>query len=285
MIPTIKISENPNPALPFHDHPLAHKLLDRLEGVEIGAAAHNPFNLPRCINIASADDFEFYKSEQIEFFGSYADVARFAEAHALPLAADSVDYIISSHVFEHLPDPLAALAEWERVVRDGGYIFIIVPLPGALQADAGRPIDDLESIMKCRFVTVDTWDYTRMPIPGGKRGHYHVYTPDALAKIIQATCDNWKLVAREEVDAKVGNGFMLCYQLTKPVAETAHERAAAPTPVLTLEPPEVALDRLVTALCTPPERLAEIERPLPPVGAPVPVATPAPAKSRRKKAG
>ena len=29
----------------FRDSELAHKLLDGLKGIEIGAAAHNPFNI------------------------------------------------------------------------------------------------------------------------------------------------------------------------------------------------------------------------------------------------
>lgn len=37
------------------------------------------------------------------------------------------DYVFTSHVFEHLVDPIANLREWYRIVRVGGHIVIIVP--------------------------------------------------------------------------------------------------------------------------------------------------------------
>ena len=47
-----------------------------------------------------------------------------AEAVALPLPDDTLDYLISSHVLEHLPDPISALHEWHRVLRPGGKVII-----------------------------------------------------------------------------------------------------------------------------------------------------------------
>ena len=35
---------------------------------------------------------------------------------------ESVDAIYSSHNIEHFPDPLAAIFEWDRVLRAGGYV-------------------------------------------------------------------------------------------------------------------------------------------------------------------
>jgi SAM-dependent methyltransferase len=46
---------------------------------------------------------------------------------ALPFADASFDRIIASEVMEHVPDDLAALAEFERVLRPGGTIAITVP--------------------------------------------------------------------------------------------------------------------------------------------------------------
>jgi ubiquinone/menaquinone biosynthesis C-methylase UbiE len=45
----------------------------------------------------------------------------------LPLDDNSVDFVISSHVIEHFPDPIKALKEWYRVVKPGGYLYIIAP--------------------------------------------------------------------------------------------------------------------------------------------------------------
>ena len=58
----------------FKQHGLAHKYLDGLKGIELGAAAHNPFGLQGSVNVAPEDDFEFYKAEQVKMCGAYAEV-------------------------------------------------------------------------------------------------------------------------------------------------------------------------------------------------------------------
>lgn len=41
--------------------------------------------------------------------------------------SNSVDFVMSSHVLEHLPNPAVAIEEWMRVVKPGGIVFFIVP--------------------------------------------------------------------------------------------------------------------------------------------------------------
>jgi len=40
---------------------------------------------------------------------------------------DAYDVFLASRVVEHLANPLGALVEWQRVVRPGGYMLLIVP--------------------------------------------------------------------------------------------------------------------------------------------------------------
>ncbi len=50
------------------------------------------------------------------------------EAGALTeVADDSYDALLGSHVIEHLANPLGALGEWQRVVRPGGQLLLVVP--------------------------------------------------------------------------------------------------------------------------------------------------------------
>lgn len=43
------------------------------------------------------------------------------------LAANSLDYVYSSHCLEHLPNPVAALTRWLAVIKPGGYLYVVVP--------------------------------------------------------------------------------------------------------------------------------------------------------------
>lgn len=86
---------------------------------------------------------------------------------------ETYDALLASHVVEHLANPLGALAEWQRVVRPGGYMLLIVPHRDGtfdhrrpltslahLQADAARDTgeDDLthlEEILKLHDIARD----------------------------------------------------------------------------------------------------------------------------------
>lgn len=58
---------------------------------------------------------------------------------------NAYDALLASHVVEHLANPLAALAEWQRVVRPGGYMLLIVPHRDGT-FDHRRPVTTLEHL-------------------------------------------------------------------------------------------------------------------------------------------
>src|SRR3954465_14178629 len=43
------------------------------------------------------------------------------------VAPGSFDFLVSAHVVEHMRDPIGALVNWLRVIRDGGLLYLIVP--------------------------------------------------------------------------------------------------------------------------------------------------------------
>src|SRR5436190_13085249 len=54
------------------------------------------------------------------------DVA--SKADRLGLFEDrSLDFVFSSHLLEHLSEPLKALIEWARVIKDGGHLVLYLP--------------------------------------------------------------------------------------------------------------------------------------------------------------
>jgi SAM-dependent methyltransferase len=65
--------------------------------------------------------------------------------HIDAVTDDSYDALLASHVIEHMANPLGALAEWQRVVRPGGHLLLVVPhREGTF--DHRRPITSLEHI-------------------------------------------------------------------------------------------------------------------------------------------
>jgi predicted SAM-dependent methyltransferase len=50
-----------------------------------------------------------------------------ADAAQLPVAPASLDFLIASHLLEHLPFPLAALRAWHDTLRPGGVLLLKIP--------------------------------------------------------------------------------------------------------------------------------------------------------------
>ncbi|MBM4131369.1 class I SAM-dependent methyltransferase, partial [bacterium] len=69
-----------------------------------------------------------------------------AEAGSLPFVDDAAyDFVLSSHCLEHLANPLAALAEWRRVLRPGGSLVLVVPHRDGT-FDHRRPVTSLNHL-------------------------------------------------------------------------------------------------------------------------------------------
>ena len=69
--------------------------------------------------------FDYERYVAIDYF-EWADVR--ADASHLPFASESASVILSTEVFEHLPEPVEALREVRRVLQDHGYFILTVPL-------------------------------------------------------------------------------------------------------------------------------------------------------------
>lgn len=85
-------------------------------GVEIGA-----FKTPiPHIHPVYVDRFKEYAGEPClaDYYGDAAN---------LPFRSNSLDYVVSSHVLEHTANPVAALAEWYRVLKPDGLVYLVVP--------------------------------------------------------------------------------------------------------------------------------------------------------------
>jgi SAM-dependent methyltransferase len=89
----------------------------RGKGIEIGGA-DNCIEGIDSIKVDNKDDY----------FGKNYTVDHILEADDLHAFKDGeLDFVVTIHVLEHLTNPVKALLEWNRIVRDGGYIFTAIP--------------------------------------------------------------------------------------------------------------------------------------------------------------
>lgn len=105
-------------------------------GVEIGA-----FKTPiPGIRPIYVDRFSEYAGQPTlaDYYGDACD---------LPFQDSSLNYVATSHVLEHVANPLAALKEWFRVLRHGGFIYMVVP-DRSVTFDHKRPLTSVSHLLE-----------------------------------------------------------------------------------------------------------------------------------------
>lgn len=185
----------------YSDSALAHHYLNGLWGLEIGGSAHNSFRL-NTLNVDYTDDYSTcFKQEEIRACGSYMKVDIVAPGDDLPFKDNTVDFVISSHVIEHFYDPIKAVEEWLRVVKPGGFVYIIAPHKERT-FDRDRP----------RTTIAELIERHKYPIDPALDDHHH-WSVWITADFLEFCRHfNWRVVDYQDVDDKVGNGFAIVIQ-------------------------------------------------------------------------
>ncbi len=122
------------------------------EGIEIGPFVW-PLRVPPGAHVRNVD----YKSREelvsdgratVKNIDSIPQIDIVDRAEELATFADeSLDFVIASHVIEHIEDPIGALGNWLRVLRSGGVLYIGVP--DATQTfDSQRPRTSSEHVLR-----------------------------------------------------------------------------------------------------------------------------------------
>jgi SAM-dependent methyltransferase len=120
-------------------------------GLELGPG-HEPFPTPtgvavRYVDRWTPDDNHTLFPELGAVTFPLPDVVADLDRDRLGAVADaSVDFVIASHVLEHLADPLGMIDETHRVLRDGGVLLILLPDRRAT-FDAARPPTSLDHLV------------------------------------------------------------------------------------------------------------------------------------------
>ena len=125
----------------------------RGEGIELGPG-HHPYVLTLPLTtVRYVDRWEPQQNralfpelgEQAEF--PEPDVVANLDAEQLAMFGDaSQDFVIASHVFEHLANPLAMLVESHRVLKPGGVLLLLLP-DMRMTSDARRAPTQLQHLV------------------------------------------------------------------------------------------------------------------------------------------
>jgi ubiquinone/menaquinone biosynthesis C-methylase UbiE len=157
-----------------------------------------------------------FKQRELAEWGHAASVDVVGLADELPLPDGGEDYVLTSHVLEHVEDPIGALLEWDRVVRPGGVIFMIVPHKERT-FDVNEDRTTLEHVIS---------DIGRKTVDFGP--HKHFWVMDDMLHIVQWMRENlsvqWRVLEAHDVDDKTGNGFTIV--IRKESERLADEAAA-----------------------------------------------------------
>lgn len=176
-----------------HPSKFANRYLAGLRGVEIGGASYNHYFLDT-LNVdykAPADTVAM----QLQFAGHVTPVDVVAEAWNLPLANDSFDFVLASHVLEHMQDAIAALEEWARVATR--YVFIVLPHRDSSPYDEAHDLTTYEDLLARHHEplgSLDDW-----------RGHWSRWTSASFADFCERI--DLPVVEVQDPDDKRGNGF------------------------------------------------------------------------------
>jgi predicted SAM-dependent methyltransferase len=138
-----------------------------------------------------------------------------ADAADLPFEAGMLDFIIASHVLEHLPFPLAALENWYRHLAPRGTLLLRIPdmrftfdakrartaLGHLLEEHSNRTrfdrrahfMDWLQGVSDCRPGTPEFEQELRRLLEMDYSIHYHVWTTDDVRELLEHTQKGMKL--------------------------------------------------------------------------------------------
>jgi len=116
------------------------------DGIEIGAL-HQPLRVPRAARVRYVDrlDTAALRARYPELANDplvNVDVVDNGETLGT-FAAASLDFVIANHFIEHTQDPLGAIANFLRVLKPGGRVYMAVP-DKRWTFDAARSVTPLE---------------------------------------------------------------------------------------------------------------------------------------------
>lgn len=122
--------------------PLIKKIVSNGRGIEIGGPSsifQSSSILPIYATIRHLDNCNFQNNTlwnsnlqegySYQYHPSKANGRQFIldSVDLTPIQSESYDFMLSSHVIEHIANPIKALREWIRILKDDGHLILLVP--------------------------------------------------------------------------------------------------------------------------------------------------------------
>ena len=153
----------------IHNYEAYVNAINKCEGLEIGGPSNIfKYRIPvysNCLsmefsNFSSQTVWEGRLSGTTKYFYNKRGKQHIAEATELEIFSDQqFDFVLSSNCLEHVANPIKALKEWRRIVKNT--IILILPLKDN-NFDHRRPITTFEHLIDDYNNDVDEYDLTHL---------------------------------------------------------------------------------------------------------------------------
>ena len=144
-----------------HSLPLIKEIIANKDGIEIGGPSpifnDNSF-LPIYSHIKHLDNCNFSSNtlwnkilaegQSYSYHPKKEKGYQFIQdgINLASIKSDSYDFLLSSHVLEHIANPLKALNEWKRIIKTNGHLILLLPHKDGT-FDHQRPISSLTHLI------------------------------------------------------------------------------------------------------------------------------------------
>ena len=174
----------------------------QMHGAEVGACG-NPIRIPRGIGRMTYIELDLHNGQKMK--GSCYDrsnrLSQYpgrktinADGQTLrTIRNESFDFLLTSHVLEHIPDVLGTLHQWLRVVRPGGAVMFLLPDPCDPSWDTGE---------KARLATAPEHFIQELRNPTLVRANEHEHLREhaimvrGMGETYKRTKDDWAALIR-----------------------------------------------------------------------------------------
>lgn len=193
---------------------IIHQRLERIQilkhakgrGVELGPGP-NPQILPSdTVQVEYVEESAMEKwidnyDQKGKYSARSADFSKYTIGTAwnLPQRDNSLDFIFSSHVVEHLANPIGHFVRWKKKLKSGGSILAVVPDMLSTKDYLATPstIDEFTEEFKKGVASPTIKHYRRWAaiknkshevddlMSKGVSIHAHFYTPDSMANLLE----------------------------------------------------------------------------------------------------